>query len=171
MKRPGIFFAALLAFAALAGCEDAQETSMLIQIESSTLVVPDQIDELCVQVWGEVSMNMVDGCFTIPSFPQSVVVRAVSDPNQGVRITVRGMRGGVEHIRAVAHSSFVEGQNVVVVVSLETDCLDVPCREGFGCERGRCMPGGDPDGGPMVECTTDADCPDDMIACRVERCV
>lgn len=140
--------ALVLALAAIGGCSGGDaETTMLIQVTTSTLVVPDDVDELAINVVGVESMTMADQMAPISSLPQSYLVRATSNPNQDVTITVTARRAGAFAIRRVVHSRFVEGTNVVVVVELERDCVGMMCLPGDDCVRGVCE--GIPDGGPM----------------------
>lgn len=63
---------ALVALIGLGACSgSAKETTLLIRVTTSTLVVPDDVDELIIHVDGVESMTMLDERFPLPSFPQT----------------------------------------------------------------------------------------------------
>lgn len=137
-----------LALLALGACSGGtKETTLLIEVRTSSLVVPDDVDELLIHVDGVESMTMLDQRFALPSFPQSYLVRAAGHPNQDVTISVAALSAGAVRIRRVVHSRFFEGTDAVVVVDLEASCLDVLCAAGYDCVSGVCESGGMLDGG------------------------
>ena len=80
------------AFASLAGCAD--KTSLLVEV-SSTLAIPDDVNQLELLVVGDVSGSMIERTYEIDSaWPHSVSLRPGSVESQGVTITVVALHDG-----------------------------------------------------------------------------
>ena len=128
----------------LAGCAD--QTSLMVEVTSSDLVVPDDVDELRFEVRSATGRS-IDRRFSISgAWPHSLAVLPASSSDGAVVLTVTGLSGGAPVVRRVLETAFVSGLERRVEVRLERACLGVQCGEGVDCVAGVCG-GGVSDGG------------------------
>ena len=128
----------------LAGCAD--QTSLMVEVTSSDLVVPDDVDELRFEVRSATGRS-IDRRFSISgAWPHSLAVLPASSSDGAVVLTVTGLSGGAPVVRRVLETAFVSGLQRRVEVRLERACLGVQCGEGVDCVAGVCG-GGVSDGG------------------------
>ena len=142
---------AMLLALPLSGCSD--DTAILLEIESTDVVVPADIDGVRVRVVGLESGRITDRVFRetlARTWPQSVaILPGAGSSSEMVRIAVYGYRGNVERVRKTMMAQFVEGSTVEVRVNLDRACLDVLCTDpDAGCVAGMCVGEIPPDGGP-----------------------
>lgn len=141
--------------AALAGCS-ADQTAILLELESPNLVVPTDVAQVRVLAMGE-SGVMADVTSDLPgTWPQTFAIRpGAGRADELVSIRVYGLAGGRERIRRVlAPVRFTRGSTTRVSVILDRDCLDVICTSpDVGCLAGVCQGEMPMDGG--VDAGTD----------------
>ena len=126
----------ILAASLLFGCADA--TGILVEVSSSDLSVPDDVDALRFEVRSTTG-RMVDQTFPIAqTWPHSLTVLPSGSDDLDVTITVTGLKGGVPAVRRVVAAAFEPGTTRRVQVSLSRDCLGVTCAEGVDCLGGMC---------------------------------
>ncbi|MCU0671614.1 MAG: lamin tail domain-containing protein [Myxococcota bacterium] len=127
--------------AALAGCS-ADQTAILLELESPNLVVPTDVAQVRVLAMGE-SGVMADVTSDLPgTWPQTFAIRpGAGRADELVSIRVYGLAGGRERIRRVlAPVRFTSGSTTRVSVILDRDCLDVICTSpDVGCLAGVCQ--------------------------------
>lgn len=123
------------------GCS-ADQTAILLEIESPNLVVPTDVAQVRILAVGE-SGVMADVTSDLPgTWPQTFAIRPGSGrDDELVSIRVYGLAGGSERIRRVlAPVRFVSGSTTRVSVILDRDCLDVICTSpDVGCLAGVCQ--------------------------------
>jgi hypothetical protein len=139
--------AALFALAiALASC-GGDRTAILIEVTSSDLFAPDDVDSLRFEVVSDVGAR-IDQTFPITgAWPHSLtVVPPPAERTSTVRIAVTGTRAGAFVVRRVVQSAFQPGITRRVTVDLPASCRAVECAEGVDCVAGRCA-GATEDGG------------------------
>lgn len=173
--------AALFSTAACSG-----PTSILVRITSS-LTVPDQLDELHVHVEGDSPSAAIDRDYVITGLPQTLSLRPGPMSMSRVTITVTGTHGPTFVVQRVVGAMFVTGTEQVVEIDLPADCVGVVCGAGIDCVAGRCSSrdGGVGDAGPGdagldaatvdvgppdAGCASDLAC-DDHLACTHDACV
>lgn len=128
----------------LTGCGDV--TSLMVEVTSSDLAVPADVDELRFEV-RSASGRSVDRRFAIATgWPHSLAVLPASSSDGAVVLTVTGLSGGAPVVRRVIETAFVSGLQRRVEVRLERACLGVQCGDGVDCVAGVCG-GGVSDGG------------------------
>jgi len=133
----------------LTGCAD--RTNILIEVTSTDLTIPSDIDSLTVEVRTEFGVMFREDYPVRSTWPHSLAVvpppmEAVGD----VRIDVTGNLGGVAVTRRVATTSWISGGTRRVTVVLTRSCLNVLCGDGMDCVNGRCCLGAacmEPDAG------------------------
>ena len=146
-RAPSIGLFIVLA-ASLMACA-AKPTALVIEIRSTTLTVPDDIDVLQLRVVGADSGGMVDQTFSLSeSWPQTATIRPGASNDEAVTLTVTGRKsaaGGAPTfvVRRVVESAFLPGETRVVAVDLEADCRDIECADGVDCLAGGCVGGTD----------------------------
>lgn len=128
----------LLASLALSACAD--QTGILVQISSTDIAVPGDVDGLTIRAHTPDGL-MVDQSFAIRStWPQSLLIRPASGEALGeVRVEVTGTLGGVFVVRRVVMTAFSAGQVRTVDVQLTRDCLHVLCATDVDCVAGACQ--------------------------------
>lgn len=133
-----------LATSLLAGCADV--TSLMVEVTSSDLAVPADVDELRFEVRSATGRS-VDRRFAIDGpWPHSLAVLPASSADGAVVLTVTGLSGGAPVVRRVIETAFIAGLERKVEVRLERACLGVQCADGVDCVAGACVAGGS-DGG------------------------
>ncbi|MCC7541732.1 MAG: hypothetical protein IT379_36270, partial [Deltaproteobacteria bacterium] len=138
---------------ACAGCSSQSETAILLEVTSS-LPVPDEIDQLEIGVVGEETGSMLADRFDLAaSWPQTLTVLPARSERERVLITVTGrLRAGSGEpigafvVRRVTGSAFVPDELTRVSVELSPECVGVRCNEGIDCVGGECA-----DGMPIVD--------------------
>ena len=134
----------LLVSLLLTGCGDV--TSLMVEVTSSDLAVPADVDELRFEV-RSASGRSVDRRFAIATgWPHSLAVLPASSSDGAAVLTVTGLSGGAPVVRRVIETAFVSGLQRRVEVRLERACLGVQCGDGVDCVAGVCG-GGVSDGG------------------------
>jgi len=129
---------ASLALGLLAGCAD--ETSLLIEVTSPDLLVPDDVDALRFQVTGE-SGAMVDETFAIQgAWPHSLAVTPRASSTEAATITVTALKAGATVVERRVNASFMPGVQRRIDVVLTGSCVGVSCGAGETCMDGRCVP-------------------------------
>ena len=129
---------ALLTVGALAGCAD--ETSLLVEVTSPDLVVPDDVDALRFQVAGE-SGSMLDQTFSIQgAWPHSLTVLPKDSTSEAVTITVTALKAGTLVVERRVNAGFTPGLQRRIDVALTGSCVGVMCGAGETCSDGRCVP-------------------------------
>ena len=129
-----------LALAALtAGCAD--ETAILLEIDSTNLVIPTDVDGLRIRAVGLESGRTTDRLFTPDEWPESLaIVPGSGSDREAVRITVWGRLGDLERVKRIVEAQFVPDTTTDVRIVLERDCLDVVCTgESNYCLGGDCL--------------------------------
>ena len=155
-------------------CSSA-DTWLVVEV-SSTLRVPDEVDELEFQITGESTRASFRGSYSIAtSWPHRLRVRPQRDDGEAVTIAVlankRSPAGPIFVVRGDARDRFAAGTTRVVHVSLDAACRGVSCSPGFRCDNGVCVEiapdGGLPDaGGPDGEVSdgqVDGEAPDGVM--------
>src|SRR2546425_13283464 len=102
--------AAVIGGLAIAGCSG--ETSLLVEVVSDDLTVPDNVDALEMDVHGEMSTHdLMSGVVTLPGpFPHSYRVHAAGGfESEMVTVTVVATRSGAFVERRVVEARFVPG--------------------------------------------------------------
>lgn len=133
-----------IAAVALFGCAD--KTAVLIEVTSSDLAVPADVDGLrFIAVSG--SGHRIDRAYPLEgTWPHSLSVLPAGPGDDTLTITVTGVLAGQPRVRRVVTTSFAHGTTRRVSVVLSRDCLGVLCGEGIDCMAGLCV--GEPlDGG------------------------
>jgi hypothetical protein len=133
----------------VAGCAD--RTNILIEVTSTDLTIPSDIDSLTIEVRTEFGVMFREDYPVRSTWPHSLAVvppamEAVGD----VRIDVTGSLGGVPVTRRVATTTWISGGTRRVTVVLTRSCLNVLCGDGLDCVNGRCCLGAacmEPDAG------------------------
>ncbi|MBZ0117970.1 MAG: putative metal-binding motif-containing protein, partial [Sandaracinaceae bacterium] len=158
--------------ALLASCAD--RTSILVEV-SSPLVIPDDIDQLQVEIVGDVAGGMADRTFDLmTTWPHSVSIRPGATESQAITVRVTARRSGAFVARRVARSRFVRGEQIVVRVLIDPLCDGVMCPGNQDCVGGRCvditpLDGGVADGRVDAGCQSTLDC-DDSVPCTTDVC-
>jgi hypothetical protein len=134
--------AILCLLAALAsGCPDT--TGILVEVTSSDLRVPADVDELHFQAVGA-DGSMADSSTLVltGTWPYSL---AIHPPSSGalpeVEITVTAQKGGEFRVRRVVRVFFDENATRRVTIDLPRSCLSVMCGRGVDCVAGMCVDG------------------------------
>ena len=128
----------MLTVGALAGCAD--ETSLLVEVTSPDLVVPDDVDALRFQVAGE-SGSMLDQTFSIQgAWPHSLTVLPKDSTSEAVTITVTALKAGTLVVERRVNAGFTPGLQRRIDVALTGSCVGVMCGAGETCSDGRCVP-------------------------------
>lgn len=137
MRSP--WLCALLLSALAAGCAD--ETAILLEIDSTNLVIPTDVDGLRVRAVGLDSGRTTDRLFTPDEWPESLAIIPGSGSNrERVRITVWGRLGDAERVKRIVEATFVPDRTTDVRIVLDRDCLDVTCMgETNYCLGGDCV--------------------------------
>ncbi|MCC6877831.1 MAG: lamin tail domain-containing protein [Sandaracinaceae bacterium] len=130
---------ALIALVLFSTTACADKTALLIEVTSSDLRVPDDIDGLRFEV-SATTGQMVDRTFPIrAAWPHSLtVLPAGSVQSTEVTVTVTGLKDGSPRVRRVIPARFDAGLTRRVMVVFSSDCLGVECPEGVDCVRGEC---------------------------------
>ncbi len=159
MRPRTIARALALVLLGASGCAD--RTALKIEVSSSDLTAPDDVDRLEIRVVGDATGMMSDDRFALSStWPHSLSVRPGSSRSEGVVVTVTGRKStgpsdttGAFVVRRVVRDAFVDGEDRTVRVELSRACSGVMCAEGIDCTDGHCASGdgGVPDGGPMMD--------------------
>lgn len=141
----------------LGACAD--QTGIMVQISSTDLSVPGDVDGLHIEAFTPDGL-MVDQTYPIrSSWPQSLLIRPARGEALGeVRIHVTGTLGGAFLVRRVVMTAFVPGQVRRVDVQLTRDCRFVACTGDSDCVAGVCQgetPDGGVDAGPSDAGTSD----------------
>lgn len=156
MRSPAALVA-LLGAVLLGACAD--QTAILVNISSTDLAVPADVDGLEIRAFTPDGL-MFDRQYAIRSaWPQSLLIRPAANEALGeVRVSVTATLGGAFRVRRVATTAFIAGQVRRVDVVLSRDCLNVMCPGDVDCVAGACV-GGNPtdagvdasmsDGGPV----------------------
>ncbi len=166
----------------VAACSD--RTSLLVEVRSS-LVIPDQVDRLYIQVTGTTTGQSVEGTYDVTSdWPHTVSIRPGEMESGEVRVTVIARRGDTYVAHRVVPAVFVQGVQNVVPVEIYPACAarPEPCPLNLDCDQnGFCvgqvimrdagpMDGGPPDAGPMdAGCSDNTQCADELD-CTVDTC-
>jgi hypothetical protein len=155
--------ALLVSFAALlAACAD--QTGVLVQITSSDIAVPSEIDGLHIRARTPDGL-MVDQTFAIrSSWPQSLLIRPTAGEALGeLQVEVTGTIGGAFVVQRAVMSAFMPGQVRHLDVELSRACLGMVCGEYNDCVAGVCQGMTMPDAGPTPhDGGTDAAIVDDV---------
>ncbi|MBX3245626.1 MAG: lamin tail domain-containing protein [Myxococcales bacterium] len=137
----------------------SDQTAILLSFESSSLGVPEDLDQVRIVAMGE-SGVMADVTTDLGrTWPQTYAIRpGAGSSSELVAIRVFGLHTGTERLRRVLPPvRFVSGTTIPVRVDLERGCLDVACEGDADCRNGVCtgetpmtdagVDGGDLDGG------------------------
>ncbi len=137
MRSP--WLCALVLSALAAGCAD--ETAILLEIDSTNLVIPTDVDGLRIRAVGLESGRTTDRLFTPDEWPETLAIVPGSGSNrERVRITVWGRLGDDERVKRIVEAQFVPDTTTDVRIVLERDCLDVECMgETNYCLGGDCV--------------------------------
>lgn len=129
---------ACLASLLLGACAD--QTGILVQISSSDIAVPADVDGLRIRAHTPDAL-MVDQSFPIrSSWPHSLLIRPARGEALGeVLVEVTGTLGGAYTVRRVVMTAFIPGQVRRVDVELTRDCLHVACADDVSCVAGACQ--------------------------------
>ncbi len=133
------FLSVLTVSVSLLGCAD--QTAIVLEVTSSDLDVPADIDQLHFVATGA-SGVMADRTTDLPGgWPQTFALRpgnAAAD--EAVDLQVEGLLAGRRRLRRVLPTTrFVRGRTVTLSVELERACLDVDCPAGVDCRAGMCV--------------------------------
>ena len=137
MRSP--WLCALVLSALAAGCAD--ETAILLEIDSTNVVIPTDVDGLRIRAVGLVSGRTTDRLFTPDEWPETLaIVPGDGSDREAVRITVWGRLGDTERVKRIVEAQFVPDTTTNVRIVLERDCLDVVCMgETNYCLGGDCV--------------------------------
>lgn len=129
--------AAILIASLLVGCAD--KTALLIEVTSSDILVPDDVDTLRFEVRASTG-QMLDRTFPLRgAWPHSLtVLPATTTQSTDVQVTVTGLFDGTARVRRIVNARFEAGQTRRVAVVLTRDCLDIDCPAGVNCAAGEC---------------------------------
>jgi hypothetical protein len=135
MRSP--WLRALLFTALLAGCAD--ETAILLEVDSTNIRIPADVDTLRVRAVGLESGRTTDRLFVPDEWPETLaIVPGEGSDRERVQITVWGRLGDDERVKVIEETQFVPDTTVDVRVVLDGDCLDVLCPGETFCVRGVC---------------------------------
>jgi hypothetical protein len=122
------------------GCAD--RTAILIEVTSTDLTIPNDIDSLTIAVRTEFEVMFEETYPVSATWPHSLAI--TPPPREGVgvvRIDVTGNLGGVPVTRRVASTSWTPGATRRVTVVLTRTCLGILCPDGYDCVNGVCCQG------------------------------
>lgn len=138
---------AALLVSLLAACAD--QTGVLVQITSSDIAVPSEIDGLHIRARTPDGL-MLDQTFPIrSSWPQSLLIRPTAGEALGeLQVEVTGTIGGVFVVQRAVMSAFMPGQVRHLDVELSRACRSLMCGEYNDCVAGVCQGVTMPDAGP-----------------------
>lgn len=135
----------------LAACA-ADRTAILVEVTSTDLAVPDDIDGLQFQASSALG-SMADESYPIAGqWPHSLTIVPLQGERMGeVTITVTGVLQGAFVVRRTVTSAFEPGTTRRVTIDLSAACVGVMCPDRVDCRAGMCVgvevDGGTPDGG------------------------
>jgi len=134
-------FAVSAILSSLAAC-DAPLTEVVVVVDSD-LAVPEQLDEIFVQVEGASGLAYSASAALTGTgaarLPVSVGLRPGDDPNAVLAIRAIGRRDGSGQVEAEVRTNFVEGRRLLVRITLRASCLGVRCEMGETCRDGACV--------------------------------
>jgi hypothetical protein len=128
----------LLALLAVACAPD--RTAILVEVTSSDLAAPDDVDALRFAAVSEYG-GRIDRSFPISStWPQSLTIVPPEAERMGrITITVTGTHGADFVVRRVVEAAFEPGTTRRVSVDLSAACRGVMCADGVDCRAGSCV--------------------------------
>lgn len=155
-----------------AGCAD--RTALIVEVTSSDLSIPTDIDSITIEAVSEFGATFVQTYPVSTTWPHSLTITPPpGEASDGVRIDVTGNLGGAFVVRRVVGAEFVPGETRRVQVVLTAACVGLDCPDGYDCTGGRCclamtctepdaggvdapgVDGGDMDGGNDAPVTMD----------------
>lgn len=141
MLQRSLFLAAILT-----GACAPDRTAVLIEVSSTDLAVPDDLDGLTFHAVSQYG-STVERSFSITeTWPHSLTIVPLERERQGfLRVEVTGTRGGAFVVRRVVETTIEEGTTKRVLVELPGSCRGVVCADGIDCRGGAC--GGAADAG------------------------
>lgn len=133
----------LATWAAVAvGCAD--RTAILVEVTSTDLTVPTDIDSLTIAARTEFGVMFEDTYPVSTTWPHSLsIVPPPREAAGNVRIDVTGNLRGVPVTRRVAIATWAPGTTRRVTVVLTRSCLGILCGDGYDCVNGLCCMGSD----------------------------
>lgn len=145
MDRRLEYCAAALAVAwcavGVTGCE-AKITEVVVVVDTD-LRIPMDLDAIEVRV--NTAGKMVPGLdasltgASAHALPFTLGLRSESDSDTAFNVVVRGLRFGVEQLRATVSTRFVPGERRLLRIFLTADCLGMTCSEAdTTCRDGMC---------------------------------
>lgn len=167
--RHGMSRLVTLLFLALSlpGCGDA--TGILVEVRSTDLGIPSDVDALRIQAVSVETGRSVDRTFSVATaWPHSLTITPATPDDRQITVTVTALREGRLVVRRVVQASFTRGVTNPLEVVLTRACVGVECPPGVDCIAGMCVDlptadggvdagardagpepdGGEPDGGP-----------------------
>ncbi len=136
----GCSLLSLLLLLVIGGCAD--RTNILIEVTSTDLTIPSDIDSLTIEVRTQFGVMFREDYPVRTTWPHSLaVVPPPLEASGDVRIDVTGNLAGVPVTRRVASTSWIAGGTRRVTVVLTRSCLNVLCGDGLDCVNGRCCLG------------------------------
>src|SRR5690606_2481517 len=131
----------------------ADKTAVLIEVSSSDLAVPADLDGLRFIAVSE-SGRRVDRAYPLEgTWPHSLSVLPAEPGDDALTVTVIGVLAGQPRVRRVVTTTFARGTTRRVSVVLSRECLGVVCGEGIDCVGGMCV-------GDLLDGGVDASLPD-----------
>lgn len=129
--------ALILSALPLAGCGDA--TGILVEVSSSDLGIPSDVDALRFQAVSDTGRT-IDRTFEVATtWPHSLTITPSSATDGDVTITVTAMKDGAFVVRRVVPASFTRGTTNRVLVELPRACVGIECAPGVDCIAGMCV--------------------------------
>jgi hypothetical protein len=121
-------------------CSCADQTGIMVQISSSDLAVPSDIDGLHVRAHTPDGL-MLDQTFPLrTTWPHSLLIRPERGEALGeVIVEVTGTHADVFVVRRVVLTAFTSGQVRRVDVELSGTCRNVMCAADVDCVAGHCQ--------------------------------
>ncbi|MEZ4338524.1 MAG: C-type lectin domain-containing protein [Sandaracinaceae bacterium] len=137
---------------AMAGCSGGPTIRVVVESELS---IPDQLDEVTVEIAGRTSTAPL----TAPGMlPATVELRASGDSLGPFELRVVGRRAGADVATVTQSVMFPAEGTTTITVRLDPSCVGVMCMMGERCVAGACVP--DTDAG-MPDAGADGGRPED----------
>ncbi len=123
----------------LASCS-GQVTEIIVEVHADDAVIA-QIDHVRIAAarpMGEV--QSADANLAEKPLPRSLTLVHQSGPLGPVEVEVAGLMGTAEVVTRVLRVSFVEGESLKLIVTLDAACVGTSCGAGSTCQGGGCRP-------------------------------
>jgi hypothetical protein len=128
---------------AVALCACTQPLTELVVVVDSDIAVPAGIDAIAVFVEGAQGIPTPSRTSLVgdgaPRLPVTLGVRPRESGNTPVRVRAVGFLGGTTRVEAQVRTNFVEGERLLVRLTLVDRCVGVRCGVEQTCSDGRCV--------------------------------